>query len=370
MYCYFLQTFRMSDFWKTQGASFSGAILFIVGVALIIAVIIIVNVLKKRSPTLSGTALPTAAAAAVPRRFSGFALYRLAGGAGLNRKQTKMLEYVFKNDGVTDPAHVINSPALLDQHFKQAYRSIERSSKTDEEAQEQFSMLFATRNQLEANAGGGLNSTRQVPDNSAALLTLDGETFPVKVITGKVEGLSLECPQDAAGTPVKPARGTKAAIAFFTKDSKGASFETHVLGVSDSREGPRLQLAHSNTFKRLAQRHFRRRQAVIAANFYFVYADDSGGQRKKLVLDKRRFTGTIMDLAIGGCSIKTSAPVSSGTRLKIEFILADSTPVAVLGHVLRTNKSGISTIMNIKFLKIPRKSMNAVNAYVYEYLEN
>jgi hypothetical protein len=55
--------------------------------------------------------------------------------------------------------------------------------------------------------------------------------------------------------------------------------------------------------------------------------------------------------------------------LKIEFDYSQSpVPLAVLGQVLRINRSGItSTIMHIKFIKIPRKSMNAINAIVYEY---
>jgi hypothetical protein len=43
--------------------------------------------------------------------------------------------------------------------------------------------------------------------------------------------------------------------------------------------------------------------------------------------------------------------------------------IAALGQVLRTNRSGISTIMHIKFLRIPRRSLNIINALVYEYVD-
>ena len=88
-----------------------------------------------------------------------------------------------------------------------------------------------------------------------------------------------------------------------------------------------------------------------------------------MVVDKRRLTGNIIDISIGGCSIKTSVNVPSGQRLKIEFNHEGNVTVAVLGQVLRTNRSGISTIMHIKFLKVPRRSLNAINALVFEYAD-
>jgi hypothetical protein len=102
--------------------------------------------------------------------------------------------------------------------------------------------------------------------------------------------------------------------------------------------------------------------------------EETGTGRKKtrkMTVDSRRFTGTIMDVSIGGCSIRTNASVPLGTRLKIEFDYLDKMIIAALGQVLRINRSGaINTIMHIKFIKMPRKTMNAVNALVYEYDED
>jgi hypothetical protein len=100
-----------------------------------------------------------------------------------------------------------------------------------------------------------------------------------------------------------------------------------------------------------------------------VYVEEGRRREKKLVVDKRRLTGNIMDISIGGCSIKTNILVQTGSRLKIEFIHSDNFNVAVLGQVIRTNRNGISTVMHIKFLKVPRRSLNAINALVYEYAD-
>jgi hypothetical protein len=87
-----------------------------------------------------------------------------------------------------------------------------------------------------------------------------------------------------------------------------------------------------------------------------------------MVVDKRRLTGTIMDISIGGCSIKTNVSIPSGTLLKIECSYDDMN-IATLGQVLRTNRTGMSTIMHIKFLRVPKRSLNTINALVYEYAE-
>ena len=88
-----------------------------------------------------------------------------------------------------------------------------------------------------------------------------------------------------------------------------------------------------------------------------------------MVVDKRKFTGSVLDVSIGGCSIKTNSLVRAGQRLKIEFTREDDSVVVALGEVLRTERSGTSTIMHVKFLKVPRKSLNSINAMVYDYTD-
>jgi c-di-GMP-binding flagellar brake protein YcgR len=353
---------------KAKTSSSREAIIFVIGVSVIIAILIIVNKVKKKYNVPSLTGAP--AAAQPPRRFSSFTLHRLASNLGLDRNQAKMLDFVFKTGNVANPEQSISNPALLDQHFRRAYRVIERGSNTDAEAQERLSILFSTRNMLESNSGGGnINSTRQVPDNTSAVLGYEGESYPVRVLSAQGEHLITESPQNALGTVIRLPKGAKVTLSFFTKSSKGFSFESRVLGTSEAKNGPALQLMHSSQIKRLSQRRFRRRQAVIASNFYFVYAEQGRRGEKRLVVDKRRLTGNMLDISIGGCSVKTAAPVNSGARLKIEFNQDGNTAVAMLGQVLRTNRSGAGTIMHVKFLKIPRKSMNAINAFVYEYAD-
>jgi c-di-GMP-binding flagellar brake protein YcgR len=359
---YLLQGIGFSTWKQTNPRD---VVVFFIGLACVVIFLVILNSVKKRmAASVSG-------APGAVRRFSAFALRRLAGSIGLDRDQTKMLEFVLKNDNVTDFRRTINSVNLLDRAFKRAYQVIERSADTENEAQERLSLLFSTRNALESTLGGeGISSTRQVAENAAAVISVGNDSYPVRVISSKGENLVVENPQNVLGTPVRLPRGGKVNLSFFTKSSKGFSFESRILGVADSADGPVLRLVHSSQIRRLSQRRFRRRQTVIGSSFYFVYVEESGRRKeKKMVVDKRRLTGNIMDISIGGCSIKTNVNVPSGQRLKIEFMHEGNANIAVLGQVLRTNRTGINTIMHVKFLKVPRRSLNAINALVFEYAD-
>ena len=83
-------------------------------------------------------------------------------------------------------------------------------------------------------------------------------------------------------------------------------------------------------------------------------------------VDKRRISGNIADISVGGCSIKTTAAVQGGVRIKLEFPQGEHN-VAALGQVLRTNRVGINNVIHIKFLRVTQKSMNKINAFVYDY---
>jgi hypothetical protein len=96
-----------------------------------------------------------------------------------------------------------------------------------------------------------------------------------------------------------------------------------------------------------------------------VYVEGSG-KKSRLVVDKRKFSGNIADISIGGCSIKTNSPIKVGARIKVEYTQKENN-VAALGQVLRINRTGVSNIVHVKFLRVTQKSMNLINAYVFEY---
>jgi hypothetical protein len=338
---------------------------FVVIVGILVTVFVLLNAFKGK-----GRAGPGGknASASAPRAFSGLTLHRLTSNLGLDREQVKMLDYVLRSGSVNDPERFLNTPELIDKHFKRTYRLIERSSRDDDELNERLSVLFAVRNIIDAHfQGASATSTRQIPEKVPAVLTIDNVNYPVQVVSTKGDTLAVDNPKRSAGSLLHPARGSKAMLAFYTKNTKGLLIETRVLGTAEVKDVPVLQLAHSGQVKKLSARRFRRRQIIIDTGFYFVSTDS---RSKKSIVEPRRYAGKILDISIGGCSIKTVSTVSEGQRLKVEFLHNDETTIAALGEVLRINRGGTNAGIHIKFLKVPRRSLNSINAMVYEYSED
>ena len=349
-------------------------LIFICGVMIAVTILVILITVKGKSAKSAKTNKTNkaikkhAAAASHPREFSAYTLHRLTSNMELDREQVKMLDYVLRSGGIRDPEQFLNSPELIDRHFKRTYRLIEQNSSSEEDLHERLAVLFAARNAIESNPSSVLPaSTRQIPSQTAAVLTVNKVNYPVQVISSQGDELLIENPKKSGGGTIPFPKGSKANLAFFAKSSKGFSIETSILGSIGTTDGPALQLAHSSQIQKLSNRRHRRRQTLIATVFYFVFL--SGGNNKKITVDKKRHVGNILDISIGGCSIKTNIPVNVGQRIKIEFICEDNSSIAALGGVLRASHSESGTIMHIHFLKVPLKSLNLINALVYEYIE-
>jgi hypothetical protein len=140
----------------------------------------------------------------------------------------------------------------------------------------------------------------------------------------------------------------------------------------ETAKGPALKLAHAARVKPLVSRKYRRRQTATPCAIAMVILREERVRRKivrKMTLDSRRYSGAIMDLSIGGCSIRCSASIQPGARIKVDFVYGDSPSIAALGQVLRVNRGGMYSTIHVKFIKIPRRSQNLINAIVFEYTD-
>ena len=361
----------ITDFALTPTISATDFIIFFSAVAVVILISVVVRSYQKKSHASGEAKNADSGSGSVsgfsPGIFSGFKVHRIARSMGLNREQRKMLDFALKIDGSTDPEKSIITPALLDRHFKRAYRVILQSEKTEEETQNRLSVLFSARNMLENNAGMDITSTRQLRDDSNFIVSNGKEKYNVAVYSTRGDQLAVECPKTPTGTQIKLDKGTKLNVILYMKNNRVISFDTRVLGYSTAKEHTSLLLAHTNQLKSVSQRRFRRRQTDIDCNLNLVYVEGEG-RKQRLIVDKRKFAGEIADISVGGCSLKTKAQVQVGAKLKMEFVQGGN--VATLGQVLRSNRTGVNTILHIKFLRVSRKSMNLINAYVYECLND
>ena len=356
------------QYYKTDNPMDAIVILISVGVILVGVFLfhIIRNAMGPSAPRMGGSS-------SSPKKFNAFTLYRIASAYGLDRDQSKLLDYVFRTNSAVDPDRAMANPALLDRYFKRTYRVIMRNSENEEDVQQRLVKLFSLRNVIDAAPDSGAGASGHIAANTAAVLVAEKESYPVKVISSQGQNVITEIPRNALGTPVRLSRGMRVSLSFFTRSSKGFSYEGQVAGLQETELGQGLRIVHTGRATPLVKRKFRRRQTSIRCAFFLVFADNSGTGRnkvQKLTVDTKRHTGTVLDLSVGGCAIKTSAPAQVGSRLKISIDYEGSSLITVLGQVLRLNRSGpAGTIIYIKFLKVPRRAFNSINALVFGYNE-
>ncbi|MCL2410388.1 MAG: flagellar brake protein [Treponema sp.] len=354
------------DVFTFEDPTFSpGVMIFFLVIAIIIITLVVINNASKNMSTVKSKSSGGGGGLGASGLFSFFKLRKIAKNIGLDNAQTKMLDFVFKSDNVTEPERSLANSTLLDRHFRRAFRILEHSYGSGADIQKKLAVLFSTRNILENSPMGTVSSTRQLREDAVLTMNYGREKYDVTVHTAKTEHLIVDAPKNVLGSQIKIPHGTRITVVFFTKGNKGFSFETRVVGHSNMHGRSVLQLAHSNNIRFLALRRFRRKSAAIDCSLNLVYIDTSE-KKQRFVIDKRKLNGTIADISVGGCSIKANAPVQVGAKFKIEFIQRNVN-VTALGQVLRTNRAGMNTTIHVKFLRISQKSMNLINAFVYEY---
>jgi hypothetical protein len=117
------------------------------------------------------------------------------------------------------------------------------------------------------------------------------------------------------------------------------------------------------------RRYYRRQKMDVPVAFYLVLVTEVRQGLKKIKkssLDKNKLSGTILDLSAGGCSISTRDSVKAGARIKTEFKIGKAS-FAALAIILRINKDASGNVLHARFLKLPVKAANAINALVYNY---
>jgi hypothetical protein len=120
---------------------------------------------------------------------------------------------------------------------------------------------------------------------------------------------------------------------------------------------------------KVAQRRYRRVKVNIPISFYHVSVNESRqGLKKtqKLSLDAEKLFGNMLDISAGGCSVKTRSSVKAGSRIKVEF-KHGKTSVVALAMILRVNDDHSDNVLHARFIKVPVKTLNAINALVYNY---
>jgi hypothetical protein len=353
------------------------AIILGIGAGTIVIVALIVNIIKHGFKPITARSGESKQSSnfMLSRQFSGLALRSIAKSYDLTKEQTKMLEYIFAREEVSKPREVLADAVMIDKLFRRAYQSIVRKSEygiDDNEIQKELYRLFSTRNAIEA-APVSLQyaSVPEIDYGTEVVLSVNGKTYPLKVDTLRGEVITVECPVNPLGQPLKFQRDTRAELTYFDDMNHGFLQPCRVLDVvAAPGKPPLLHLLAQGRPKTLFKRKNRRRHVNIACEFWVVTLTKTGSgsrSRTNMTVGNRKFFGEILNISPGGCSIRTRGSLKPGLRLKISLDYNKKNAV-VLGQVLRINRgSSITSFVHIKFIKGSLRTLNIINAAVYRY---
>ncbi len=353
-----------STFWAQGGGSNSNSNWWMWAIAIVLVVIVLVAI----GQSARGAPRPKSA-------FNKATWRRGARAFGLSEEELRFLETYARSLGISNPDATLRNKTKLETFFKDVYRSIEKNSDSEADAEDKKAMLFSIREGLARRAASGppVRSTRQLgKNNPISFITPNEENYPTVVVRSDQQGLFVEPVIDPLGDPIRFHRGTKLSCFFYTKAHQGYQFVTKVAGFQSDGSRELMVLAHADNVVALPARQHQRRASRVSCVYYRVAVTTAKGKGKtenSARVENIGFPGIVTDLSAGGMAIQAATTFQPGEFLKV-VLDAGSGKQTAFGKVVRLNHSrGTGGIMHIQFVKISRKSLNAILSYVHGYVE-
>ena len=304
--------------------------------------------------------------------FSRGSFRRKAYEAGFTDSESDFLEEYARKLGTTNPAAVFSGRTQLDSFMRSAFKYIERHADTEESAEENKKKLFALREALgmRLSSGTPIRSTRKLQARTPlSIVTSKDANYSSILLNNETKALYVEPALDAFGQPIKFSWLSKVTVYFYTGNHIGYSFKTRSGGMVNMDGRTLLALYHSDKVTPLPSRRNQRRESRLSCHFYLLHVravKDRGKIVKNIQVEKAAVAGVLIDLSAGGVSMQTMSPVKAGEFIKLVFDLGNGNRMAY-ASVVRTNRLRTGTSMHLKFVRISRKTINEILAYVYGY---
>jgi hypothetical protein len=301
-------------------------------------------------------------------------LGRRARQMGLARHHVRMLQEMTRELRIQNPVRLLSEGEFLTAAVRRMVKKIDASSLSSEEKENRKALVFQIKRTvaIAQTRSGSPTSTGTLRVGRAVKLSTDGETWYDSTVTSNTKGtFGIQVPYDGRGRDVLLDRGTAVHVSFSMEgDGKLCRLQTKVAGMTRSRTGSSLLLAHTDKVDQSQKRRYPRREIDRPAFFWPVDVLTVGvgkKAKKQAVVNKyRRGFGRIDDLSAGGCSLRSSSPLAVGVLLKIEFETEDKSRMAVFGKVQSIDRTpGRFGQMHVMFTKVSRSNLNRIQSFVY-----
>jgi len=304
-------------------------------------------------------------------------LLRDARKLGVPAEQRQEFKELVKELRLQNPRRLLTNAAYLNHALKRRMDQIDSLEIPEANREQKKALLFGAKRRIDNShqRKNVLPTSRNIRIGQVIRVTMpSGNTYDLMVTSNVLNGLGVELPRGRHdGAEFKKGVVIKAGIVF--EGGKLFSYTTRIVGITTVRGTGVMYLQHGSNIPQTQQRRSPRREYNTPCYFFPVTVVTVGkgkrAQKQAFVNKNQRMFGRFEDLSAGGCAVRTQAPPTAGTILKLDFEGVDGVPVSVYG-IVRTveRRRARGRLMHIKFTRVSRKHLNAIQSYVYGLANN
>ncbi|MFP4551507.1 MAG: PilZ domain-containing protein [Spirochaetales bacterium] len=299
-------------------------------------------------------------------------LLREARKLGLPAEQRQELRELVRELRLQNPHRLLSNAAYLNHALKRRMDQIDTLNLPEPAREQKKALLFGAKRQVDNSSQrkNVLPTSRNIRVGQMLRITMpSGNTYELMVASNLLNGLGVELPRGRHdGAEFKKGAVIKVGIVF--EGGKLFSYTSRIIGVTNVRGTGVMYIQHAANIPQTQQRRSPRREYNSPCYFFPVTVVTVGkgkrAQKQAFVNKNQRMFGRFEDLSAGGCAVRTQAPPTAGTILRLDFEGVDGVPVSVYGMVRSVERRRArGRLMHIKFTRVSRKHLNTIQSYVY-----
>ena len=303
-------------------------------------------------------------------------LYRITKTYEFNHEEFAFLKKMCTTQKIPNLEYTFHFDVPSDQFFISKFNEINgQTNKKDETIQNELALLFSIKQKVDNSRKtlSNMTSTASIPVGDSIFYFSDTkEQFEATILGNTKSELILSIPKDIFGNPIKPPALSKISLLYQTKNGSAYLSDVRIIRYQDTTGNGEMVTSHCNNMQSYQRRQFKRVNMNIPCVFSAVKIT-TGGPKSKADLTytpmERKYTGQLLELSAGGCSIMTSMNIREKQYIYAEIKIDGEQPDSVIGLIVNTTPitDRRQYVLHILFVRITNKTRNKIFARVYEY---
>lgn len=307
---------------------------------------------------------------------NGAILYRITKLYEFDQEEYAFLKKICTTQKIPNLEYAFHFDVPSDQFFISKFNEItSQTNKKDDTIQKELSLLFSIKQKVDNSRKtlSNLTSTAAIPvGDSISYFSDTKEQFETKILDNTKNELILSIPKDIFGNPIKPPALSKISLLYQTKAGSAYLSDVRIIRYQNTTGAGEMVTSHCNNMQSYQKRQFKRVSMKIPCLFSAVKIT-TGGTGSKANIEytpmERRYTGQLLEISAGGCSIMTNMNIREKQYIYAELNIDGVQPDSVIGLIVNTTPitDKRQYVLHILFVRITNKIRNKIFARVYDY---